>query len=64
MVAVCNYTLPPASAQQSNEILQELNEHTNKLRQVQAMPEVTESRQIMAKSSVAVMNVMKELMKL
>jgi hypothetical protein len=64
MVAVCNDTLPPVSAQQSNEILRELSEHTNKLHEVQAMLEVTESRQIMAKSSVTVVNAMKELMKL
>jgi hypothetical protein len=36
----------------------------NKLCEVQAMPEVTESREFMAKSSVAVVNAMKEFMKL
>jgi len=65
IVAVCNDNLPPASAQQGNEILRELSEHANKLSEVQAMPEVTkESRQIMAKSSFAVANAMKGLMKL
>jgi hypothetical protein len=42
-----------------------LSEHANKLSEVQAMSEVTkESRQIMAKSSFAVANAMKGLMKL
>ena len=41
------------------------NEHANKLSEVQALPEVTkESRQIMAKSSFAIANAMKGLMKL
>ncbi|KAJ3490007.1 hypothetical protein NLJ89_g11476 [Agrocybe chaxingu] len=65
IVAVCNDNLPPASAQQGNEILRELSEHANKLSEVQALPEVTkESRQIMAKSSFAIANAMKGLMKL
>ncbi|KAF8895714.1 hypothetical protein CPB84DRAFT_1782266 [Gymnopilus junonius] len=65
IVAVCNDNLPPASAQQGNEILRELGEHANKLSEVQALPEVTkESRQIMAKSSFAIANAMKGLMKL
>jgi hypothetical protein len=65
IVAVCNDNLPPASAKQGNEILRELSEHANKLSEVQAMSEVTkESRQIMAKSSFAVANAMKGLMKL
>ncbi|CAA7259162.1 unnamed protein product [Cyclocybe aegerita] len=65
IVAVCNDNLPPASAQQGNVILRELSEHANKLSEVQALPEVTkESRQIMAKSSFAIANAMKGLMKL
>jgi len=65
IVAVCNNNLPPASAQQGNEILQEMSNHANKLSEVHAMPEVTkESRQIMAKSSFAAANAMKGLMKL
>lgn len=65
IVAVCNDNLPPASAQQGNEILRELSEHANKLSEVQAMPELTkESRQVMAKSSFAIANAMKGLMKL
>ncbi|KAF5345295.1 hypothetical protein D9758_008477 [Tetrapyrgos nigripes] len=65
IVAVCKDNLPPASAQQGNEILQELSEHANKLSEVQALPEVTkDSRQIMAKSSFAIANAMKGLMKL
>ncbi|TFK44453.1 hypothetical protein BDQ12DRAFT_673015 [Crucibulum laeve] len=65
IVAVCNDNLPPASSQQGNEILRELGEHANKLSEVQALPEVTkESRQIMAKSSFAIANAMKGLMKL
>ncbi|KAL1742355.1 hypothetical protein HDZ31DRAFT_43446 [Schizophyllum fasciatum] len=65
IVAVCNDNLPPASSAQGKEILRELGEHANKLSEVQALPEVTkESRQIMAKSSFAVANAMKGLMKL
>jgi protein SPA2 len=65
IVAVCKDNLPPAHAQQGSEILRELSEHATKLSDVQALPEVTkESRQIMAKSSFAVANAMKGLMKL
>ncbi|KAJ7128977.1 hypothetical protein C8R43DRAFT_1026667 [Mycena crocata] len=65
IVAVCNDNLPPATAAQGNEILRELSEHANKLSEVQAMPEVTkDSRQVMAKSSFAIANAMKGLMKL
>ncbi|EMD33042.1 hypothetical protein CERSUDRAFT_126237 [Gelatoporia subvermispora B] len=65
IVAVCKDNLPPNSAQQGEEILRELGDHANKLSEVQAQPEVTkESRQIMAKSSFAVANAMKALMKL
>ncbi|KZT69736.1 hypothetical protein DAEQUDRAFT_765322 [Daedalea quercina L-15889] len=65
IVAVCKDNLPPASAQQGEEILRELGEHANRLSEVQAQPEVTkESRQVMAKSSFAVANAMKALMKL
>ncbi|OBZ69633.1 hypothetical protein A0H81_10591 [Grifola frondosa] len=65
IVAVCKDSLPPGSAQQGEEILRELGEHANKLSEVQASAEVTkESRQVMAKSSFAVANAMKGLMKL
>ena len=65
IVAVCNDNLPPGSVQQGNEILKELSDHANKLSEVQAQPEVTkEGRQIMAKSSFAIANAMKGLMKL
>jgi hypothetical protein len=65
IVAVCKDNVPPASAQQGSEILRELSEHANKLSEVLALPETTkESRQIMAKSSFAVANAMKGLMKL
>ncbi|KAF9240371.1 hypothetical protein BU15DRAFT_87619 [Melanogaster broomeanus] len=65
IVAVCSDNLPPASAQQGTEILDQLSEHAKKLQDVQKLPEVTkESRQIMAKSSFAVANAMKGLMKL
>jgi len=65
IVAVCKDNLPPATAHQGNEILRELSEHANKLSEVQTLPEVTkESRQIMAKSSFAIANSMKGLMKL
>jgi hypothetical protein len=65
IVAVCNDNLPPASSQQGQEILRELSDHANRLSEVQASGENTkESRQIMAKSSFAVANGMKGLMKL
>ncbi|KAJ7188573.1 hypothetical protein C8R46DRAFT_25023 [Mycena filopes] len=65
IVAVCNDNLPPATAQQGNDILRELSEHANRLSEVQALPEVTkDSRQVMAKSSFAIANAMKGLMKL
>ncbi|TFK23690.1 cell polarity protein [Coprinopsis marcescibilis] len=65
IVAVCNDNLPSASVQQGNDFLRELGDHANKLSEVQAMPEITkESRQVMAKSSFAIANAMKGLMKL
>jgi len=65
IVAVCKDNLPPVSARHGNEILKELDEHASKLSEVQALPEVTkESRQTMAKSSFAIANAMKGLMKL
>lgn len=64
IVAVCNDNLPPATAVQGNEILRELSEHANKLSEVQAGEVTKESRQVMAKSSFAVANAMKGLMKL
>jgi hypothetical protein len=65
IVAVCSGNLPTTSAQQGAEILEQLSEHAKKLQDVQVLPEVTkESRQIMAKSSFAIANAMKGLMKL
>ena len=65
IVAVCKDNLPPRSVQQGNEILRDLSEHANRLSEVQALPEITkDSRQIMAKSSYAIANAMKALMKL
>ncbi|KAI1787840.1 hypothetical protein LXA43DRAFT_1027709 [Ganoderma leucocontextum] len=65
IVAVCKDNLPPASKTQGEEILRELGEHANKLSEVQAQADITkESRQVMAKSSFAVANAMKGLMKL
>ncbi|EJF55728.1 hypothetical protein DICSQDRAFT_130488 [Dichomitus squalens LYAD-421 SS1] len=65
IVAVCKDNLPPASKAQGEEILRELGEHANKLSEVQAQADITkESRQVMAKSSFAVANAMKGLMKL
>jgi hypothetical protein len=65
IVAVCNDNLPPRSAQAGADILRGLSEHANKLSEVQAQSEVTkESRQVMAKSSFAIANAMKGLMKL
>ncbi|KAJ7232792.1 hypothetical protein B0H12DRAFT_1328021 [Mycena haematopus] len=65
IVAVCNDNLPQATATQGKDILRELSEHANRLSEVQALPEVTkDSRQVMAKSSFAIANAMKGLMKL
>lgn len=64
IVAVCKENLPPASVQQGNEILRELVDHANKLSEVQTSELSKESRQIMAKSSFAIANAMKGLMKL
>ncbi|KAI9064956.1 hypothetical protein FKP32DRAFT_1591027 [Trametes sanguinea] len=65
IVAVCKGSFPPGAQQQGEEILRELGEHANKLSEVQAQAEVTkEARQVMAKSSFAVANAMKGLMKL
>ena len=65
IVAVCKDNLPAGSAEDGNGILRELSEHANKLSEVQALAEVTkESRQVMAKSSFAIANAMKGLMKL
>ena len=65
IVAVCKDNLPPASKAQGEEILRELGEHANTLSEVQAQADITkESRQVMAKSSFAVANAMKGLMKL
>lgn len=65
IVAVCKDNLPPASIREGQDILQELSEHANKLSEVQNLREVTkESRQIMAKSSFAIANAMKGLMRL
>ena len=65
IVSVCKDNLPPASREQGEEILRELKEHAAKLQEVQGQPDITkESRQVMAKSSFAVANAMKGLMKL
>ena len=65
IVAVCKDNLPAGSAAEGTNILSELSEHANKLSEVQAQAEVTkESRQVMAKSSFAIANAMKGLMKL
>ncbi|KAF8635219.1 hypothetical protein AX17_003995 [Amanita inopinata Kibby_2008] len=65
IVAVCKDNLPVNSVQQGNDILRDLSEHANRLSEVQALPELTkESRQVMAKSSYAIANAMKALMKL
>lgn len=62
-LAVCNGNLH--FAQQSTEILEQLSEHPKMLQDVQALAEVTKgSRQIMVKSSFAVANAMKGLLKL
>ncbi|KAF5351618.1 hypothetical protein D9756_007499 [Leucocoprinus leucothites] len=65
IVAVCKDNIPAASAQQGQELLSELSEHANRLSEVQELSELTkESRQTMAKSSFAIANAMKGLMKL
>ncbi|KLO10315.1 hypothetical protein SCHPADRAFT_906964 [Schizopora paradoxa] len=65
IVAVCKDNLPPANPEEGMSIIRELSEHANKLSEVQSQPEMTkESRQVMAKSSFAIANAMKGLMKL
>jgi hypothetical protein len=65
IVTVCRDNLPPGYVHQGNEVLHGLNEHVNKLSEVQALLEVTkESRWIMAKLCFAIANSMKGLMKL
>lgn len=65
IVAVCKDNLPPGSGTQGRELLRQLSEHANKLSEVQTLPEVTkESRQVMAKSSFAIANIMKSLGKM
>jgi len=65
IVAVCKDNIPSVSAQQGHELLTELSHHAEKLSEVQALAELTkESRQTMAKSSFAIANAMKGLMKL
>ncbi|KAH9910663.1 uncharacterized protein BXZ73DRAFT_108666 [Epithele typhae] len=65
IVAVCKDNFPPGSRAQGEEVLRELGEHANTLSEVQAQADITkESRQVMAKSSFAVANAMKGLMKL
>ena len=65
IITVCSSNVPPTSAQQGTEILEQLSEYAKKLQEVQVLPEMMkESRQIMAKSSFAIANAMKGLMKL
>ncbi|THG98490.1 hypothetical protein EW145_g7419 [Phellinidium pouzarii] len=65
IVAVCKDSLPPSPSQRGRDILRELSDNANKLSEVQNLREVTkESRQVMAKSSLAIANAMKGLMKL
>ena len=65
VVAVCNDNLPPASERQGNILLEELSDHCNRLSEVQSLPNLDkEARQIMAKSSFAIANAMKDLVKL
>jgi hypothetical protein len=66
IVAVCKDNLPPGSATQGADVLRELGEHANRLSELQALlPDVNkDTRQVIAKSSLAVANAMKSLMKL
>lgn len=65
IVAVCKGSIPVISAAQGSEIIRGLSEHANRLSEVQSLSELTkESRQIMAKSSFAIANAMKSLLKL
>ena len=65
IVAVCKDNVPPATAEQGQDILRELSEHADKLSEVQVQGGLTkESRQVMAKSSFAIANAMKSLMKM
>lgn len=74
IVAVCKDSLPPSSTSSGTDILRDLSDHANRLSEVQnQMQSLTvgssgelpkESRQVMAKSSLAIANLMKNLMKL
>ncbi|KIJ51216.1 hypothetical protein M422DRAFT_26642 [Sphaerobolus stellatus SS14] len=65
IVAVCKDSLPVTSAKEGNDILRELSDHCNKLSEIHAQSEITkESRQAMAKSSFAIANAMKSLVKM
>lgn len=65
IVAVCKDNLPPGSVEKGEEVLRELSDHANRLSEAQVQGEFSkETRQVMAKSSFAVANAMKQLMKL
>jgi len=64
IVAVCKDNIPPSSAEAGDAILRELGDHANRLSEVQSAEVSKETRQVMAKSSFAVANAMKGLMKL
>ena len=68
IVAVCKDSLPssdPHTTERGKEILAELSEQADRLSEVQNVQETSkEGRQAMAKSSYAIANALKELMRL
>lgn len=65
IVAVARGALPRSAETRGNAILDTLSEHCDKLSEVQAQRAVTkDERQVMAQSSFAIANNVKELMKL
>ncbi|KAG8829878.1 component of the polarisome [Serendipita sp. 399] len=65
IVAISRDSLPQSSYDRGLVVLNNLSEHCNKLSEVQSERSVTkESRQVMAQSSFAIANSVKELMKL
>jgi hypothetical protein len=65
VVAVSRGALPRSAEDRGNTILNTLSDHCDRLSEVQAQRTVTkDSRQVMAQSSFAIANAVKELMKL
>jgi hypothetical protein len=66
IVAVCKDSFPPGSTARGDQLLSDLSEHANRLSEaLERGGELTkEDRQVVARSSFAVANAMKELVKL